>query len=210
MRSEYTHVSVLLDRSGSMDSIRTDVEGGFNSFIKSQKAVPGKLTVTLSQFDDLYELVYSGKDIHDVPPLNLVPRNMTALTDSLAKVINDTGAALNALPENVRPGKVLILIITDGLENASREFTAEQVAKMVKHQQEKYAWSFQYLGANQDAVLAAQAVGIDAGVNYKKERTQSMFAATSASLSRNRVAAPGRYEVLTQLEVDEAAEAENK
>src|ERR1700712_1893887 len=114
MRSDYTHVSVLLDRSGSMQSIQSDVEGGFNSFIEAQKKVPGKLTVTLSQFDDVYELVYANKDINEVPQLNLQPRNSTALTDSLAKVIYDTGGALSALPEADRPGKVLILIITDG------------------------------------------------------------------------------------------------
>ena len=205
MRSDYTHVSVLLDRSGSMDSIRTDVEGGFNTFINSQKEVPGKLTVTLSQFDDVYELVYANKDISEVPELDLVPRNMTALTDSLAKVINDTGAALAALPERDRPGKVLILIITDGQENASREYKSDQVAKMVKHQEDKYNWAFQYLGANQDSVLAAGAVGIEAGLNYKTDRTRSMFSAASANLTENRVSAPGKYAKLTQEELDAAA-----
>ncbi len=204
MRTDYTHISILLDRSGSMQSIQSDVEGGFNAFIETQKKVAGKLTVTLSQFDDVYELVYANKDIHDVPGLKLMPRNSTALIDSLAKVIHDTGAALAALPESDRPGKVLILIITDGLENASKEYKPEQVSALVKQQEEKYSWAFQYLGANQDAVLAAQMVGIEAGLNYKAENTRGMFSAASASLQVNRESTSKKYNKLTQEEVDAA------
>src|SRR5688572_2581845 len=140
MNTDYTHISILLDRSGSMDSIKDDVIGGFNSFIEEQKKVPGKLTVTLSQFDTDYDVLFNSVDISKIPDIKGIfqPRGMTALLDSAAKLIIDTGKSLAEMNDTDRPGKILFVMITDGHENASEEQTRDSLAKMIKHQEEKY------------------------------------------------------------------------
>src|SRR5688572_4072309 len=125
--TEKTEIVVVLDRSGSMSCVRTDMEGGFNEFIKKQKEVAGDCAVTLVQFDDKYEVVYEAKPLNDVPNLNLVPRGSTALLDSLGKTINSVGYRLKNTPESKRPGRVLFLVITDGHENSSSEFKKHRI-----------------------------------------------------------------------------------
>jgi hypothetical protein len=121
-----TDITVLLDRSGSMESIRNDMVGAMNAFLDAQRALPGRTTFTLATFDTRYEVVRKAADLADVPPLtaaDLVPRGGTALLDSMARCIRETGDRLGAIPEAARPGKVLFAIVTDGEENASREHT---------------------------------------------------------------------------------------
>jgi len=161
MKNE-TLVSVVLDRSGSMSSIRTDMEGGFNTFISEQRKVKtDEVLVNLYQFDDRYDVEYENRPLALVPNLNLVPRGWTALYDALGKTINNVGERLSKLPENKRPARVLILVITDGGENSSKEFRREQIAEMIKLQQEKYNWQFVFLGANQDSFLVARSLNIN-------------------------------------------------
>jgi uncharacterized protein YegL len=160
MNKDHTDITIILDRSGSMESIKTDVEGGFATFLEEQKKLPGKATLSLVQFDTEYEAVYSGKPIAEAPALKLVPRGPTALHDAIGRTINAIGERLSKLPEADRPGKVMVVIITDGHENSSSEFSAAMVKDMITHQTEKYSWDFTYLGANQDAVLVASQMGI--------------------------------------------------
>jgi len=127
----YTHLAFLLDRSGSMQSIRSDIEGGFDAFIAEQRGAAGRCTVTLAQFDTDYEVTYLDLPIDQVPPLDLRPRGRTALLDSIARLVNDTGAHLAALPEHERPGTVIVGIMTDGHENASREWTHPAVKALI-------------------------------------------------------------------------------
>ena len=155
-----SEIIVVLDRSGSMSSIKTDMEGGFNSFIAKQKEVPKNCLVSLVQFDDHYEQVYTALPISNVPALCLQPRGSTALFDALGKTINSVGARLRALSEAERPHQVVFLVITDGMENASREFSPFQIQEMTKTQRDVFSWEFIYLGANQDAFAAAQAMGV--------------------------------------------------
>jgi hypothetical protein len=165
MQADYTHISFLLDRSGSMQSILDDTIGGFNSFLNSQReGAPGRATFTLARFDDTYEPVATMTNIAYVKDLNratFVPRGSTALLDSIARIISETGAALRLMPEESRPAKVLLVILTDGKENASKEYKLEQVSEMIRHQREKYGWEFIFLGANQDAIATACKIGID-------------------------------------------------
>lgn len=161
--SNKTHIAVVLDRSGSMQSIKADTIGGFNEFLKAQKAAPGKATLTLVQFDDVSETVWDSADISGVKPLTdetYKPRGSTALLDTIGKVINQTGQALSGLDEAVRPSKVVFVILTDGHENASHEFSLQNINEMITHQRDKYAWEFVFLGANQDAILVAGRMGI--------------------------------------------------
>jgi len=162
MNQNKTEIVFILDRSGSMVTIAADMRGGFDTLIAEQRKVAGECLVTLTQFDQEYEVVYAGKPIADVPKLALVPRGQTALLDAIGRTIATTGERLEKMKEKDRPGRVLVAIITDGQENASREYTAGQVAKMIAHQKEAYAWSFLFLGADENAIEVAKSYGIGA------------------------------------------------
>ena len=164
MKPNSTYIAVVLDRSGSMGSVKQATIDGFNEFVNQQKLVPGETRLMLTQFDDVYEVVFD-RPIGEVQPLDdksYEPRGLTALHDAIGKTVNDVGKSLSAIPESERPARVLVAIITDGGENASKEFDQKQVADMVKHQQEGYAWAFVFIGANQDAVLTAKTFNIPA------------------------------------------------
>ena len=166
MKRDYTDVTVVLDRSGSMESIREDMEGGFASFVAKQKALPGRCLVTMVQFDnEATEVRYAGLPIADVGPLGLEPRGMTPLLDATAFSIRTTGERLAALAESERPGQVLVLIVTDGQENASTETTIEALRQRIEHQRAAYQWEFVYLGANVDAFAEGGQMGIPATHN---------------------------------------------
>ena len=185
-----TQIYVLLDRSGSMSAIADDTVGGFASFVREQRSVAGRCRLSLAQFDDSYERVYSAVDIQQVPPLVLQPRGSTALHDALARLIGEAGAELSALPEDQRPGTVLVAVLTDGHENASREATGPLVKALVERQQNEWGWQFTYLGANQDAVLTAHGLGIRAedALTYAAGNVDAAFSGQSAKTRRLREA----------------------
>ncbi len=185
-RSDLTHLYFLLDRSGSMQSIKTDTEGGFDAFIEEQRAsVEGECRVTLAQFDNDYELVFSSVPLAQVGPLTLTPRGSTALLDSMGRLITDAGAELAALEEDQRPGTVVVAIMTDGLENASKEWTRPAIKSLVEQQTQQYNWQFLYMGADQDAIEVGTAMGVSAdhSVTYSRGRAREAMAATSAVVS---------------------------
>jgi hypothetical protein len=188
-----THIYFLLDRSGSMNTIVDDMVGGFDAFIAEQRKAPGSCRVTLAQFDDAYEEVYADRPIAAVPPLVLQPRGTTALLDSIARLINDAGQRLAALPEDERPGTVIVGIMTDGLENASREWTHPQVKQLIERQTSDYSWQFLYLGADQDAVEVGMSIGVGAGqsVTYARGKVKQAMAATAANVAAYREARAG-------------------
>jgi hypothetical protein len=163
MKKDYTKIVFVVDRSGSMSKIAADIIGGYNRFINDQKSLNhGSCDVSFYQFDDIYESVYENRVLNEVTDLNdktYVPRNMTALYDAIGKTINRLGETLKNLNENDRPEKLLFVVITDGLENSSQEFTADKVREMIKHQTEKYNWQFSYIGANQDAWSVGGSLG---------------------------------------------------
>ena len=187
-RNDLTDVTVVLDRSGSMTSCREEAEGGLNAFVEQQKKLPGECLFTLVQFDTEYEFVHRGVPVGVVPKFTLVPRGWTALLDAVGRAINETGARLAKMEERDRPGLVAFVIVTDGQENHSREFTAARVREMVRHQSEVYGWKFTYLGANQDAFAEAGSLGIaaDAAANYAGHKTHAAFAAASGNLKTAR------------------------
>jgi hypothetical protein len=165
MNHDLTRVAIILDRSGSMGSIREATITGFNEFIESLRAAPGNLMLKLVQFDDEYETVFD-LPLHQVSRLTsdtFVPRGTTALLDAQGRTIVTLGQELNDLPESERPAKVIVMTMTDGMENASHIYTDAQVAAMVEHQRQVYQWQFLYLGANQDAIHVAAGMGIPQG-----------------------------------------------
>lgn len=167
-----TEIIVVLDRSGSMSSIKADMEGGFNTFIEAQKKLADECTVTLVQFDDVCETVYEGKSLNDIPPLKLEPRGWTSLLGAVGQTIEKVGSRLALTPEEQRPSQVLFLIITDGAENCSHrqewscKYTSEKVFEAVKHQTAKYNWQFVYIGANQDAIAVGTSLGVALDMNF--------------------------------------------
>jgi len=158
-----TEIIAILDRSGSMMGLERDTIGGFNSFVEEQKKVEGECNVTLVLFDNDYDVLYEARALNEVPELTgkeYFARGSTSLYDAIGKSSQTAGARFAAMTEADRPEKVIVLIITDGYENTSREFTREQIKNMIQHQEEKYAWEFVYLGANQDAFAVGQQFGM--------------------------------------------------
>jgi predicted TIM-barrel fold metal-dependent hydrolase len=188
MRSDLTDITLVVDRSGSMQAIREDAQGGVNAFIREQAGEPGEALLTLVQFDTEYEILHSGVPIRKVPEYRLEPRGCTALLDAVGRAISETGIRLEAMEEAQRPGLVIFVITTDGLENSSREFTKGQIKEMIQHQQEKYDWHFTFLAANQDAFAEAGRLGIhrDRAARFVAEKISSAYKVTGSKTSRMR------------------------
>jgi len=158
-----SEIICIIDKSGSMSSIKSDAIGGFNTFLKEQQALKGEATLTLVQFDTSYEIVYENEPIQNVKPITeetYRPRGMTALLDAVAKTIDNVGRRLSNTPEKNRPEKVIVSILTDGEENSSRKFNLKDVKDRISTQKNIYKWEFIYLGANQDAFAEATKLGI--------------------------------------------------
>jgi hypothetical protein len=189
-RQDFADITVVLDRSGSMEKVAQETVSGFNHFIGEQKKAPGQAVLTLVQFDTQYEFVHRAKPVAEIPSLIFQPRGWTALFDAMGRAINETGERLSAMSENDRPGKVIFVTLTDGLENSSREFSRERIFQMISHQREVYGWEFLFLGANQDAIGTAAKIGItmDAAMTYagNPAGTSDAYVAASAAVLRSR------------------------
>jgi len=191
MRSDLTDITLVVDRSGSMESIKSDAEDGVNQFIRDQAMEPGEALLTLMQFDSEYELIHCGVNVANVPPYQLIPRGMTALLDAVGRAINETGARLAAMDESSRPGLVVFVIVTDGNENASKEFSRENVRVMIERQQAQFNWQFTFLAANQDAFTEGGSLGINADgiANFAVDNMRGTYAAANAKVARMRKSA---------------------
>ncbi len=167
MKKDYTDVTIILDRSGSMMSIQHDTVGGLKSFIDDQKKLPGECKLTLIEFDlpdrgagIAYDKLYDAKPVAEVGAIPFEPRGWTPLRDAIGRAINETGARFAAMKEEDRPEIVIFAIITDGEENSSKEFSQAQIKAMVERQTKEFNWHFTYLGANVDAFSEAEALGV--------------------------------------------------
>jgi hypothetical protein len=161
--NDLTSINVVLDRSGSMASVRNETIHGFNTFVLQQRQLPGLATLSLAQFDDRYELVHDAVPLACVPPLTaatFVPRGNTALLDALGHTIQALDARLVQLPSARCPGRVLVAVLTDGAENSSRVFSERGVRELVQARRRERGWRFMFLGANVDAVAEAEKLGI--------------------------------------------------
>jgi len=179
-----TAIQLVVDRSGSMDVIRTDAEGAINSFIDDQKKEPGRCLVRLTEFDSEINVAVALTDIAEVPRYRLEPRNMTALYDAIGMSIVSFGGLLDKMEEGERPGHVLFVIVTDGFENHSTEYKDPAIIKkMIEKQHDQFAWEFIYLAANQDAVLVAKHFGIspDSALSFSHTGGGTKSAMASAS-----------------------------
>ncbi len=170
-KNALTELVFILDRSGSMSGLESDTIGGYNSLLEKQKQEPGEALVTTVLFDDKAELLHDRLNLKEILPMTekeYFVRGTTALLDAVGLTINKVVEQTRRTPKELQPQHTLFVITTDGMENASREFNYEKVRRMIEHQQERYNWEFLFLGANIDAVSAAEQFGIgeDKAVNY--------------------------------------------
>jgi hypothetical protein len=211
MREDVTDITLLLDRTGSMQVVRDETITAVNRFLEEQKKVPGEAAFTLVQFDsqDPFEVVQRAVPIREAKPLTAetyVPRAWTPLLDAIGRTINDAGARLGAMSETDRPGKVVLAIITDGLENASKEFSRAKILEMIKHQREAYSWQIVFLGANQDAIAEGAQIGLPKSASLTYATTPHGVQAAYASLSENLVS----YRIGTAQAMNWSEEDRNK
>lgn len=191
MRKDLTDITLVVDRSQSMEVCRSDAEGGVNRFIEEQKKADGEAVLTLVQFDTEYEFLHTAKPVGEVPAYGLVPRGWTALLDAVGRAISEAGARLENIPEENRPGCVVFVIVTDGHENSSKEFTKAKVQEMIARQQSQYNWQFTFLGADQAAFDDAMSLGIPVAavaVFDPNKKSAEAYKAASANVSRMRSA----------------------
>ena len=170
-RKGLTELVMILDRSGSMSGLEADTIGGFNSMIERLKKADGEALVSTVLFSDESIVIHDRVDLNKVEPMNdrqYYVGGCTALIDALGGAIHHIGNVHKYAREEDRPEHTIFVITTDGMENASRRYTSDQVKAMVKRQKEKYGWEFLFLGANIDAVGTAQRIGIspDRAVDY--------------------------------------------
>ena len=204
MKANYTHLSVLVDRSYSMIGLKDAVIEGINGLISTQKQEPGELTMTYADFDTAYDVHFSFKNIQDVQLLtdkDFVPRGSTALNYAMARLIDETGKRLAEMSEDERPEKVLFVVYTDGAENASPdEWYGANGSRLLKekieHQASKYNWQFVYLGANQDAFAVGSSLGMTGGANFQANdgSAKASWTAISKKMSFYRSASVGSEE----------------
>lgn len=178
VRTPYVEIVCIIDRSGSMEAIRSDAIGGFNRFLEEQRKLPGDARLTLVLFNHEYGLVADGVPLGRIAPLDgrtYVPSGTTALLDAVGRTLDSMRARIDGMDSAARPDKVVVSILTDGLENASRDYTYERIGAMIGECRAKREWDFIFLAANQDAFAAGRALSI-------AEKDVVPFAATAEGI----------------------------
>ena len=175
MKKNLTELVMILDRSGSMSGLESDTIGGYNAMLQKQREAEGEVLVTTVLFDDRIETLCDRVPLETLPRMterDYYVRGCTALLDAVGRTIRHIATIHRHAREEDRPEKTIFVITTDGLENASREYSYERVKKMVEHEKEKYGWEFLFLGANIDAIKTAGHFGInpDRAANYHSDR----------------------------------------
>ena len=175
MKKDLTELVMILDRSGSMGGLESDTIGGYNSMLKKQSGTAGEVLVSTVLFDDVSEVLYDRVPLSEMPQMtekDYYVRGCTALLDAIGRAIRHIGNIHKYAREEDRPEKTIFVITTDGMENASREYSYDRVKSMVERQKERYGWEFLFLGANIDAVKTAGRCGIsaDRAANYHHDR----------------------------------------
>lgn len=178
----YTHLLAVVDRSGSMkiSGVYIEMQNALNTYFEEQAELDGECLVDYYQFDEHFEKVFGDTPVADAKAL-IEPRGMTALVDAIGKASVELGYKLEALSEDDRPGKVIVVVVTDGGENSSREWTAESLKEYVEKQRNDFNWEYVFLGANMDAVATGTGYGFATGSSLTFD-TSNVYAAT-ASLS---------------------------
>ena len=193
MNNKLTEIVFILDRSGSMAGLEDDTIGGFNAFVEKQKKTEGEALLSAVLFSDDSEVIYDRVDIRKIEPMTEAQYRVggcTALLDAIGGAVHHIKNVHKYAREEDRPAKTVFVITTDGMENASRAYSYDEVQRMVKHEQEKYGWEFLFLGANMDAISAARSFGIraDRAVRYRRDSagTALNYSVVSETVARVR------------------------
>ncbi len=201
MNPHLTEIAYILDRSGSMQPMQEPAVSAFNDFVKTQLDVPGDARLTLIQFDDAYEVPIAALRLQDVPQLTAatyVPRGSTALLDAIGRTIKETDTRLQKLPAANQPGKVIITVFTDGMENASSDYTVKHISDLIRLYRDEKGWEFIFLAANQDAIATAATMRIDAcstgNVSYSMKGVRSTGSAMSRKVRAMRMKSGGNMD----------------
>jgi uncharacterized protein YegL len=209
MKKNLTELVFILDRSGSMSGLEDDTIGGFNAMIQKQKHESGEAYVSTVLFDNYTEILHDRVDIQKVQPMtreDYYVRGCTALLDAVGKSIHHISRIHKYARIEDRPGKTLFIITTDGMENASREYSYEKARKMIQRKKEKYGWEFLFLGANIDAAREAARFGIaeDHAANYHADRkgTAVIYEAMNEVVGNVRASRPMNADWKRQVEED--------
>ena len=197
MKKNFTELIFILDRSGSMSGLESDTIGGFNAMIEKQKKAEGEALVSTVLFDNVSEVIHDRVNIMDIRPMtdrDYTVGGCTALLDAIGGAIHHIGNVHKYARQEDVPEHTMFVIITDGMENASRFYRSERVKQMIERQKERYGWEFLFLGANIDAVETAGRFGIgaDRAVNYHSDRlgTRLNYEVLSEAISAVRCSAP--------------------
>lgn len=178
MKDNFIHVAFVIDESGSMYDSASDVIGGFKQVIDEQKAnKEGEVAVSLFTFNNKVTQVYMGKNINEVENIegSYRPHGSTAMNDGIGTAIDTIGKWLNGMQESEKPSKNLIVIMTDGFENSSTEYNLNKVKSMIRHQEEKYNWTFVYMGMDVTTAKAADELGVKARTYSSKKNIKSNY-----------------------------------
>ena len=196
------YVAMVVDRSGSMSSMGCEVMNGFNSFLKEQKALPGKCTATVVRFDDKVEVLQHGvplQEVREADRTTFAPRGMTALLDGMGQTIKIVEQKVQSMAP--KPDKTMVMILTDGAENTSREFSRKAVMASIKRLEATGNWEFVFVGANQDAIAVGASYGMSAKncLSYGATPTyqNQTFKCMSANVSAYRGASKYSYSGFT-------------
>lgn len=208
-----TDITIILDRSGSMEYIKDSTIKGFNSFLKEQQNSEGDANLTLVQFDHDYQILYENIDIKEVKKLTqktFVPRGSTALLDAIGVTINNTKNRIKLTPNDKKPDKVLVVIITDGEENSSNKYSREKIFKKISKREKKDNWNFIFIGSNQDAIAVGSGFGIssDRSLTFANDDDGAKMAFKSMSENICEMRANHKREFLFSIEDRELQDRE--
>jgi len=214
MRQDLTDLTMVIDRSGSMHRGLKQAQEGLDEFFNKQKQAKGECNISLLEFDDEFNYVYDAVNIKDTTGYTLEPRGMTALNDAIAMAINKTGQRLAELPEEERPGLVMFCVVTDGGENASKEFPGydrgnERLKEMIDLQTNTYNWKFTFIGANQNAVTEGGARGFAKSSSLSVSKNSNLAHAYNSMSSgveclRNQTFERGPVEIYEQIDYSDS------
>lgn len=217
MKKGLTELVYILDKSGSMGGLESDTIGGYNSMLEKQKAVKGECRITTVLFDNNYEILHDRIDIGAVSPMTdkeYQVAGSTALLDAIGRTINKIVNVQKNTADDYRAKRVMFVIITDGYENSSREYTAEKVKEMIDKQKDKYSWEFIFLGANIDAVQTAGHFGIspDRAIDYiaDSQGTELNYAVLASTIAKYRTSGVVREADFDEIRQDVKERKEGK
>lgn len=179
--SGYTHLTLVVDRSGSMEGFKASAERGINSLLESQRSLSGKFTMTLVQFDDQIETVY--RTSRSLPNYTLIPRGGTALLDAVGEEILRTDHDVNALSDAEQPDKVLFVVVTDGEENSSEKFTSARVKDLIAQHRIKDRWDFRFIGTEEAAWQGADMAMDSTEIGSSDSDNEQMYSQLTRAVS---------------------------